>query len=300
MDEYADTMDEFNRSQQAAGDAQTKVLQTDEGLKSTHPDGSKLQPAVAADPNQQALDLAKLAGLQLDNEGKALDNEKNRQTMLAYIQQKLNESGISGFNLIEKGGTVEPTIRKAEADAGTAEHNERIAKAKSHPTWLTAQLDGILTDTKGKKLGNRREEIDQYPDTMSRDHQGALAQLSDDIYEKEGYRIPNNLNNIPEIAHLLHEPGALQTDMTQILTDLSNRREAVPRLRSTEKERHRLRVYSGLIDGFERFKALKNAADFSAAAAGFVDGPINDMAKYINLGEQSQIGLAADIRAIRS
>ena len=36
----------------AAGEAQGKVLQTDEALKSTHPDGSKLQVAPGSDPNE--------------------------------------------------------------------------------------------------------------------------------------------------------------------------------------------------------------------------------------------------------
>ena len=289
MDEYTDTMDEFNRSQQSAAEAQGKVLQTDEGLKSTHPDGSKLQPAVGSDPNELALSEAKLRGQELAN-------KLAEATMIPKITQRLVELGMTrdeaereAIALYRDKETLPTKIQQDKDEGRKAGADADKAEAEAHPTFITARLDNLLADTAGKKLGNRKEEIDQYPDVMSREHANALSQVSDDIYEKEGYRIPKNLNDVKKIATLLHQPGALQTDMTQILTDLSNRRDAVPRLRSTENEKHRLRVYSGLIDGFERFKALKNATDFSAAAAGFVDGPINDMAKYIDLGEQSQI-----------
>ena len=289
MDEYTDTMDEFNRSQQNAAETQGKVLQTDEGLKSTHPDGSKLQTAPAADPNQAALDAANLRA-------KELENSFNEATMIPRITKQFVELGMTETEARQKALDLFKDTETADADiqnkidgAGKTAAERRIAEAKSHPTWLTAELDSILTTTAGNKTKNRGEEVKHYPDIITRDNNEALATLSDRIFDKEGYRIPKTLNDVPKIATILHRPGALQADMSQILTDLANRRDVLARNRSTQDEKHRLRVFSGLIDGFERFKALKNATDFSAAAAGFVDGPINDMAKYIDLGEQSQI-----------
>ena len=173
------------------------------------------------------------------------------------------------------------------ADKTAAER--RIAEFESSKQFLTQRLDGIFNSNAKDEAIIEEKNRDLYPDMLNHKFADALKTLSGE-YEKEyGIKLPTDLRNISDIAHILHNPGVLQQPMTQILTDFSNRRDSTDRFKSTPDEKHRLRVYSGIIDGFERFKALKDAEDFSSAAAGFVDGWINDAAEYVELGEQSQV-----------